>query len=88
MAYVTYQDHTIESSAVYDQGSGRWKATAYITWDESGSGTRQVYGLRTSPQLFSRFEDAETDGIEAAKNWVDSRQPRRLATVSIVFRLC
>ncbi len=85
MAYVTYRDHAIESSAVYDQGSGRWKATAYITWEESGSRTRQVYRLRTSPQLFSRFDDAETDGLEAAKNWVDSRQPPRSATVSVAF---
>jgi hypothetical protein len=83
MADVIYQDHTIESSAVYDQVSGRWKATAYITWDGSGNGTRQFYLLTTSPELFSRFEDAETAGMEAAKNWVDFRQPQRSVTVLI-----
>ena len=67
MVHVIYEDHAIQSSAVYDQVSGRWKGTAYITWDGgSGSGTRQ-HLLRTSPELFSRFEDAETAGIEAAK---------------------
>ncbi len=83
MAEVIYQDHTIESSAVYDQVSGRWKATAYITWDGSGNGTRQFYLLTTSPELFSRFEDAERAGTEAAKTWVDLRQPQRSASVLI-----
>jgi hypothetical protein len=83
MAYVIYQDHKIESSAVYDQVSGKWKLAAYIIGNGSGSGTRQFYLLRTSPELFSRFEDAEIAGIEAAKNWVDFRQPKRSATVSI-----
>ena len=85
MADVIYQDHKIESSAVYDQVSGRWKATAYITWNGNGSGTRQFYLLRTSPELFSRFEDAEIVGTEAAKNWIDLRQPKRPATVSIAL---
>jgi hypothetical protein len=84
MAYVIYQDHKIKSSAVYDQVSGRWKATAHITWDGNGSGTRQ-YSSSTSPELFSRFEDAEIAGLEAAKNWIDLRQPQRSATVSVAF---
>jgi hypothetical protein len=86
MAYVIYQDHTIQSAAVYDQVSGRWKAAAYITWDGgSGSGTRHFHLSRNSPELFSRLEDAETAGIEAAKNWVDSKQPQRSATPSMAL---
>jgi hypothetical protein len=85
MADVIYQDHTIESSAVCDQVSGKWKATAHITWNGSGSGTHQVHLLRNSPELFSRFEDAEVAGMEAAKNWIDLRQPQRSATVSVAL---
>lgn len=71
MAYVLYQDHTIVSSAVYDQVSGKWKLSAYVSWDESGTSTPRLFVIRNSPELFSRLEDAETAGIEAAKNWVD-----------------
>jgi hypothetical protein len=71
MASVIYQGHTIVSSAVYDQVSGKWKLTACITWDESGSLTPRLHLITTSPELFSRFEDAETAGMESAKNWVD-----------------
>jgi hypothetical protein len=71
VAYVIYQDHAIVSSAVYDQVSGKWKLTACITWDENGSLTPRLHLITTSPELFSRFEDAETAGMESAKNWVD-----------------
>ena len=77
MAYVIYQDHTIVSSAVYDQVSGRWMFDAYITCDENGS-LPQLYLIPTSPELFSRFEDAEAAGIESAKNWVDLKQRAEL----------
>jgi hypothetical protein len=70
MASVIYQDHTIVSSALYDQVSGKWMLDAYITCDENGS-LPQLYIIQTSPELFSRFEDAEAAGMEAAKNWVD-----------------
>ena len=71
MAYVIYQNHTIVSSAVYDQVSGKWKLTACITWDEGGSLTPRLHLITTSPELFSQFEVAEAAGMEAAKNWVD-----------------
>ena len=77
MAYVIYQDHTIVSSAIYDQVSGRWMFDAYITCDENGS-LPQLYLIPTSPELFSRFEDAEAAGIESAKNWVDLKQRAEL----------
>lgn len=70
MAYVIYRDHTIVSSAVYDQVSGKWMVDACITCDDNGS-LPQLYIIQTSPQLFSRFEDAEAAGMEYAKNWVD-----------------
>lgn len=77
MAYVIYQDHTIVSSAIYDQVSGRWMFDAYITCDENGS-LPQLYLIPTSPELFSRFEDAEAAGMESAKNWVDLKQRAEL----------
>ena len=77
MASVIYQDHTIVSSAVYDQVSGQWMLDAYITYDENGS-LPQLYIIQTSPELFSRFEDAEAAGMESAKNWVDLKQTTEL----------
>jgi hypothetical protein len=73
MAYLIYQDHTIVSSAVYDEVSGKWKLTAKVTWKENGSPTRRLHFVKSSPEPFSRFEDAEKAGTEAAKNWVDSQ---------------
>jgi hypothetical protein len=71
MTYFIYRDHTIVSSAVYDVVSGKWKLAASLSSQESGSSSRQLHIVRNSPELFSRFEDAETAGMEAAKNWVD-----------------
>jgi hypothetical protein len=81
MACVIYQDHTIVSSAVYDQVSGKWMLDAYITCNENGS-LPQLYIIQTSPELFSRFEDAEAAGMEAAKNWVDLKQTTELVVRS------
>jgi hypothetical protein len=77
MAYVIYRDHTIVSSAVYDQVSGKWKLTACITWYDSATPPpRRFHVITTSPELFSRFEDAEAAGLESAKNWVDLAKQR------------
>jgi hypothetical protein len=84
MAYVIYQDHTIVSSAVYDQVSGKWKVTARIMWDESGSLAPRLHLITTSPELFSRFEEAETAGMESAKNWVDLAKQQ----TELVVRSC
>jgi hypothetical protein len=72
MANLIYHDHTIVSSAVYDEITGRWKFTAYVSWLEGASPTRRLHFIRNMPERFSRFEDAEMAGIESAKNWVDS----------------
>jgi hypothetical protein len=77
MADVIYQDHRIVSSAIYDQVSGKWMFDAYITCDENGS-LPQLYLIPTSPELFSRFEDAEAAGMESAKSWVDLKQRAEL----------
>ena len=77
MAYVVYQDHTIVSSAIYDQVSGKWMFDTYFTCDENGR-LPQLYLIPTLPELFSRFEDAEAAGMESAKNWVDLKQRAEL----------
>jgi hypothetical protein len=81
MAYVIYKDHTIVSSAIYDQVSGKWMFDAYFTCDENGS-LPQLYLIPDSPELFSRFEDAEAAGMESAKNWVDLKQRAELVQTS------
>jgi hypothetical protein len=73
VAYLLYRDHTIVSSAVYDDVSGKWKITACVSWEASGNEDRFKF-LKNWPGLFSRFEDAEKAGLEAAKNWVESRK--------------
>jgi hypothetical protein len=70
MAYVLYRDHTIVSSAVYDDVSGKWKLAACVSWQASGD---RVHFLKNSPEMFSRVEDAEIAGIEYSKNWIDRR---------------
>ena len=77
MAYEIYQDHTVVSSAIYDQVSGKWMFDAYFTCDENGR-LPQLYLIPTLPELFSRFEDAEAAGMESAKNWVDLKQRAEL----------
>jgi hypothetical protein len=81
MAYVIYKDHAIVSSAIYDQVSGKWMFDIYFTCGENGS-VPQLYLLPDSPELFSRFEDAEAAGMESAKNWVDLKQRAELVQTS------
>ena len=69
MAYVVYREHIIISTARYDNLSGQWKSNACIIWQ--GNGTEQTKFLDNSPEIFSRFEDAEEAGVEHSKDWVD-----------------
>ena len=71
MANLIYHDHTIVSSAVYDEITGKWKLTAYVSWLEGASPTRLLHFIRNTPERFSRVEDAEMAGMETAKNWID-----------------
>jgi hypothetical protein len=71
MTYFIYRDHAIVSSAVYDVVRRKWKLAASVSSQASGSSSRQLHIVKNSPELFSRFEDAERAGMEAAKNWVD-----------------
>ena len=77
MALLIYHHHTVLSTPVYDNATGRWKFTVSITWPQT-SVTRGLHFL-TTPELFSRFEDAENIGIEAAKSWVESKGRKGVA---------
>jgi hypothetical protein len=72
MADLVYRDHTIVSSAVYDDIGGKWKLTAYVSWAVDGTPPRRLHFIRNMEERFARFEDAELAGIEKAKSWVDS----------------
>jgi hypothetical protein len=72
MADLLYLNHTIVSAAVYDEITGNWRFTAYISWLEDEGPTRRLHFIRNMPERFSRVEDAELAGMETAKNWVDS----------------
>jgi hypothetical protein len=71
MAVVIHHDHTIDSTPVYDGNTGKWKASASVSWPQNGT-PRGVRFLTNSTEQFSRFEDAEQAGLEAGKNWVES----------------
>jgi hypothetical protein len=84
MAYLNYRGHAIVSTAVYDTLGGKWKSAASISSQKNGSTSRQLHIVRSSPERFSRFEDAETAGIECAKSWIDLANgggPFPLATI-------
>jgi hypothetical protein len=70
VAYIVYRDHTIVSSAVYDDVSGNWKLNACVSWQEKGD---QIQFLKNSLQTFARFEEAEVAGIEYSKSWIDTK---------------
>jgi hypothetical protein len=72
MAHVIYLNHTIVSAAIYDEITGKWRFTAYVSWLEGEDPTRRLHFIRNMPERFSRVEDAELAGMETAKNWVDS----------------
>jgi hypothetical protein len=79
VAYLLYQDHTIVSSAVYDDVSGKWKLTACVSWQGTDNKDR-FHFLRNSPELFSRSEDAEKAGLEAGKYWIESKAKQNVAS--------
>jgi hypothetical protein len=78
MAYLIYQDHTIVSAAVYDDITGKWRLTAYISWLEGGC--RHLHFITDTPERFSRVEDAENAGMETAKSWVETNCRKAVAS--------
>ena len=77
MAIMIYHHRTLVSTAGYDQGSGKWKYAATVSWSDSGSITR-FHFVTTSPVLFDGFEDAEKAGLVAAKSWVEQERKASL----------
>jgi hypothetical protein len=79
MAVITHHLHTIMSTPVYDESTGKWRFTASVSWPQTGD-ARGVRFLTDSAELFNRFEDAEQAGLEAGKNWVERDYKRGLAS--------
>ena len=73
MALIIYHEHTVVSTAICEENSGKWKCVANITWNKDGDSVRQSHFIKRDDELFSRFEDAVHAGLEAAKNWVDGK---------------
>lgn len=70
MAYILYREHTIVSSAFYDDVSGKWQLTACVSWQANGD---QIQFLKNSLETFAHFEEAEVAGITYSKSWVDMK---------------
>jgi hypothetical protein len=68
VAYLLYREHTIVSSAFYDDVSGKWQLTACVSWQANGD---QIQFLKNSLKTFPHFEEAEVAGIAYSKCWVD-----------------
>jgi hypothetical protein len=73
MALVIYHHHTIVSTAICEEVSGKWKYIANPHLQRHGNLARETYSIRCFAELFSRLEDAENAGLEAAKNWVEEK---------------
>jgi hypothetical protein len=71
MVAIIHDEYTIVSTPVYDGVSGKWKLSASISWPQNGN-PRGTRFLTNSPEQFSRFEDAEQAGLQAARNWIES----------------
>ena len=80
MAIMIYHHRTLVSTAGYDQGSGKWKYAATVSWSEVGSITR-FHFVATSPELFDGFEEAEKAGLQAAKSWVEHERKASLQLI-------
>jgi hypothetical protein len=78
MAGITYHHHTIISTPVYDDDTGKWKSSTCVSWPDNEN-TRGVRFLPSSPELFLRFEDAEHAGLEAGKSSVETGFKKALA---------
>jgi hypothetical protein len=63
------------SSGFYDDVSRKWKIATCVSWQATGGDCFRF--LRDSPQMFSRFEEAEIAGIDYSRNWVDNRLKKR-----------
>ena len=79
MAYLLYRDHTIVSSAVYDDVSGNWKLNTCVSWQANGNEDR-FHFIKNALERFSRFEDAENAGLEAGKSWVERKAKQTVAS--------
>jgi hypothetical protein len=53
VAYILYREHTIVSSAIYDDVSGKWQLTACVSWQANGD---QIQFLKNSLETFAHFE--------------------------------
>jgi hypothetical protein len=72
VAYILYREHTIVSSAIYDDVSGKWTLTACVSWQVSHNDDRFRF-LKNPEEIFCSSEEAEAAGIDYAKQWVDKK---------------
>jgi hypothetical protein len=70
--------HTIVSTPVCDESTGKWKFSPSVSWPSSET-AREVRFFTNSPEIFLRFEDAEEAWLEAGKNWVEGDYKKTLA---------
>ncbi len=59
------------SSPTYDNWTGQWKLNARISWRQSD--TDSMAFVEQPAETFSRFEDAEKDGLERSMSWIDDK---------------
>jgi hypothetical protein len=66
-----YKNHQIEVSVrLVTAGSSGWTADVFITYSENG---KNVLESLRMDQTFASPDEAEQNGIEYAKKWIDDR---------------
>ena len=72
MAHLVYREHTIISSAAQDEITEQWLPFVSISWKSKEN--RTEIHLRTNSQaLHANFREAESFGLERAKEWIDHK---------------
>jgi hypothetical protein len=72
MAHRVYREHTIISSAALDEITQQWLPFVSISW-KSKDNRSEIQLLTNSQALRASFREAESFGLERAKDWIDRK---------------
>ena len=68
----TYNHHKIVASTWQLSGSGHWEPRVTVTWNE---GQQQRSKRLVFTRAFSTEREAELEGLELARKWIDEGKP-------------
>jgi hypothetical protein len=71
MAHLVYREHTIISSAAQDEITQQWLPFVSTSWKNKEN--RTEIHLTNSHALHANFKEAESFGLDGAKEWIDRK---------------